>query len=63
MFTGLEVERVLQGLAVLEEQPRGAQRLLNIVHDYMPSNVSDKVLRIILSYTGFVQRRVWHSAG
>ncbi len=59
MFVGLDVGRVLQGLAVLHEQPRGAERLLNLVHDYAPDNVSDKVLRIILSYTDFVQRRVW----
>jgi UDP-N-acetylglucosamine 2-epimerase (non-hydrolysing) len=46
-------------LRVLTDQPRDAQRLLRTVADYTPVNVSDKVLRIILSYTGFVRRRVW----
>jgi len=60
MLVGLDVERVMNGLAVLEDQPRGADRALSMVRDYEPSNVSEKVLRIILSYTGFVNQRVWH---
>lgn len=60
MFVGLSLERVLQGLAVLAHQPRGPQRMLHLVDDYAPHNVSDKVLRIILSYTEFVNRVVWH---
>jgi UDP-N-acetylglucosamine 2-epimerase (non-hydrolysing) len=59
MFVGLSVERVMQGLAVLESQPRGGQRLLHLVQDYAADNVSDKVLRIVLSYTDFVNRVVW----
>lgn len=59
MMTGLNPERVLQGLAILESQPRGDQRLLHLVRDYSPDNVSDKVLRIILSYTDYVRRTVW----
>lgn len=59
MFTGLSAERVLQGIDLLATQPRGAQRALRMVRDYEPDNVSDKVLRIILSYTDFVNRRVW----
>ena len=59
MMTGLNPERVLQGLAVLETQPRGDERLLRLVRDYSPDNVSDKVLRIILSYTDYVRRTVW----
>jgi UDP-N-acetylglucosamine 2-epimerase len=59
MFVGMDVERVMQGLAILEDQPRGDQRLLNLVADYSALNVSDKVLRIVLSYTGFVNRKVW----
>jgi len=59
MLTGLALERVLQGLAILAEQPRGAQRLLRQVADYSMPNVSDKVLRIIHSYTDYVQRVVW----
>ena len=59
MFVGLDVERVLQGLRVLETQPRGEDRALRMVKDYEPVNVSDKVLRIVLSYTDFVNQRVW----
>ena len=59
MFTGLDVERVLDGLRVLESQGRGADRMLRMVRDYEADNVSEKVLRIILSYTAFVNRRVW----
>jgi UDP-N-acetylglucosamine 2-epimerase len=59
MFVGLDVARVLQGLQVLADQPRGDERSLRLVKDYEPANVSDKVLRIILSYTDFVNRRVW----
>jgi UDP-N-acetylglucosamine 2-epimerase len=60
MMVGLDVERVLQGLEILARQPRGAVRTLSMVRDYQPANVSDKVLRIVLSYTDFVNRRVWH---
>jgi len=59
MFVGLDLDRVMQGLRILEEQPRHDERLLRMVNDYTPVNVSDKVLRIILSYTDFVNRRVW----
>ncbi|MDO8455990.1 MAG: UDP-N-acetylglucosamine 2-epimerase, partial [Burkholderiaceae bacterium] len=59
MMVGLEVERVLQGLAILATQPRGEQRSLRQVADYSMPNVSDKVLRIIHSYTDYVNRVVW----
>lgn len=59
IFSGLDIDRVLQGLAILESQPRGDSRLLRLVNDYSPNNVSDKVLRIIQSYTDFVNRKVW----
>jgi UDP-N-acetylglucosamine 2-epimerase len=59
MLVGLDADRVDQALAVLADQPRGRDRLLRLVRDYEPTNVSDKVLRIILSYTDFVRRRVW----
>ena len=62
MMVGLDIERVEQGLAVLKEQPRGDSRRLRMVNDYRADNVSDKVLRVILSYADFVQRRVWHRA-
>jgi UDP-N-acetylglucosamine 2-epimerase (non-hydrolysing) len=59
MLVGLDQERVDQALEVLATQPRGPDRLLRLVRDYEPLNVSDKVLRIILSYTDFIRRRVW----
>ena len=59
MMVGLEVERVLQGLAILETQARGDKRDLRLVADYSMPNVSDKVVRIILSYTDYVNRVVW----
>jgi len=60
MMTGLNRERVLQALSILEGQPRGEQRGVRIVRDYDVPNVSEKVLRIILSYTDYVNRLVWH---
>jgi UDP-N-acetyl-L-fucosamine synthase len=60
MMTGLERERVLQALAILEQQPRGKQRSLRMVRDYDVQNVSEKVVRIIYSYTDYVNRLVWH---
>ncbi|MGC7892369.1 non-hydrolyzing UDP-N-acetylglucosamine 2-epimerase [Vibrio anguillarum] len=59
MMVGLEVERVLQGLAILESQPTGDERLLRQVYDYSMPNVSDKVVRIVHSYTDYVKRVVW----
>ena len=59
MMVGLESVRVMQGLAILESQPRGDTRLLRQVADYSMPNVSDKVLRIIHSYTDYVNRVVW----
>ena len=59
MMTGLELDRVHQGLAILADQRRGVERGLRQVGDYSMPNVSDKVLRIILSYTDYVNRVVW----
>ena len=59
MMVGLNAERVMQGLAILESQPRGATRALRPVADYSMPNVSDKVVRLILSYTDYVNRVVW----
>jgi UDP-N-acetylglucosamine 2-epimerase (non-hydrolysing) len=59
MMAGLELERVRQGLAILESQPRGAERGLRLVADYSMPNVADKVVRIIHSYTDYVNRTVW----
>jgi UDP-N-acetyl-L-fucosamine synthase len=59
MLVGLEVERVRQALTILASQPRGAERSLRQVADYSATNVSEKVLRIIHSYTDYVNRVVW----
>lgn len=59
MLVGLESQRVLQALAILSSQPRGEFRLLRQVRDYSAPNVSDKVVRIIHSYTDYVRRTVW----
>jgi UDP-N-acetylglucosamine 2-epimerase (non-hydrolysing) len=59
MMVGLELDRVRQALSILQDQPRGADRGLRIVTDYDVPNVSDKVLRIILGYTDYVNRVVW----
>ncbi|MHA7847590.1 non-hydrolyzing UDP-N-acetylglucosamine 2-epimerase [Serratia sp. D1N4] len=59
MMVGLEIERVLQALSILATQPRGEERLLRQVYDYSMPNVSDKVVRIVHSYTDYVKRVVW----
>lgn len=59
MMVGLEVERVLQGLQILETQCRGADRTLRLVADYSMPNVAEKVVRIIHSYRDYVMRTVW----
>ncbi|MAD75427.1 MAG: UDP-N-acetylglucosamine 2-epimerase (non-hydrolyzing) [Rheinheimera sp.] len=59
MMVGLGAERVMQGLHILESQPTGEQRLLRQVYDYSMPNVADKVVRIIHSYTDYVNRVVW----
>ncbi len=60
MMVGLDSgSRASRRSAYSPSSPRGAQRLLDMVNDYQAFNVSDKVLRIILSYTDFVNQRVW----
>ncbi|CDF96210.1 MULTISPECIES: non-hydrolyzing UDP-N-acetylglucosamine 2-epimerase [unclassified Pseudomonas] len=59
MMVGLEIERVMQGLHVLEEQSRGAERSMRLVSDYSMPNVAEKVVRIIHSYRDYVMRTVW----
>lgn len=59
MMVGLNPERVMQGLVQLEEQRIGLERNFRPVADYSMPNVSDKVVRIILSYTDYIKRVVW----
>jgi UDP-N-acetylglucosamine 2-epimerase len=59
MMVGLEVERVHQALTIVLTQSRGAQRDFRLVDDYSMPNVSAKVLRIIHSYTDYINRVVW----
>ena len=62
MMVGLAPERIMQGLRILDDQPPGEKRLLRLVADYSMPNVSDKVLRIIQSYTDYVNRVVWRKS-
>ncbi len=59
MMTGLEPDRVIEGLQILDTQGRGRDRILPIIKDYDVPNVSEKVVRILLSYTHYVNRVVW----
>jgi len=59
MMVGMNAQRIMEGLEVLSTQSRGEERTTRLVKDYSMPNVSDKVLRIILSYTDYVQRVVW----
>jgi len=59
MMVGLEVDRVVQGLQILNSQYRGEKRTLRLVTDYSMPNVADKVVRIIHSYRDYVMRTVW----
>ena len=60
MMVGLSSERIIQGLTLLKTQKRNENRTLRLVQDYAMDNVSDKVVRIILSYTDYVNRVVWN---
>jgi len=59
IMTGLKKERIMQSLSIIDKQPRGKQRLIRLVEDYSMPNVSDKVVRIIHSYTDYVNRVIW----
>ena len=59
MMVGMEWDSIREGLRILETQGRGQQRQMRLVSDYAVPNVSEKVARIILSYTGYVNRTVW----
>ena len=59
MMTGINIERVLQAIEILMSQKRGEDRTLNLVFDYKNKNISEKILRIILSYTDYIKRKIW----
>jgi len=59
MMVGLDARRVEEALGIVESQPRGETRALAMVADYEANNISEKILRIIHSYTDFVNRKVW----
>jgi UDP-N-acetylglucosamine 2-epimerase (non-hydrolysing) len=59
MMTGFNWERIQQALDILCSQPRGSTRVLRLVEDYDVPNVSEKVVRIIVSYTDYVRQVVW----
>lgn len=59
MMTGLESDRIIQALSVLKGQTRGSSRTLRLVENYNVANVSEKVLRIIISYVDYVNKTVW----
>ena len=60
MMVGLNSDRILQGLKIVLNQKRGSERSVHPVADYSKSNVSEKVLRIIVSYTEYINRNVWN---
>jgi UDP-N-acetylglucosamine 2-epimerase (non-hydrolysing) len=59
MMTGLEWDRIAEGLSILEQLAHGDERTFRIVEDYTVPNVSEKVVRVIQSYTDYVNRVVW----
>lgn len=63
MMVGLDWDRIREGLSIIERQARGSSRSLRIVKDYEVPNVSEKVVRIIMSYTDYVNRTVWRRYG
>jgi len=63
MMVGLNVDRVRQGLLILESQGRDQVRTLGLVADYSMPNVAEKVIRIIHSYTDYINRVVWQKIG
>ena len=59
MMTGLESGRVLNALQILENQPSDKERILSLVQDYSTPNLSEKIVRIILSYIDYVDNNIW----
>jgi UDP-N-acetyl-L-fucosamine synthase len=59
MMTGYNSDRIMQALKILETQKRGDKRSLKLVADYSISNVSEKVIRVIISYVDYIKSNVW----
>lgn len=59
MMTGMNVDRIFQGISILASQASGSGRTIDLVADYAVDNVSEKVLRLLHSYTDYVNRVVW----
>jgi len=60
IMTGLSGKRVLESIPIAISMKRGTERSIPLVHDYFAPGVSDKVVKIILSYTDFIKRRIWY---
>ena len=59
IMTGLKKDRIIQGIELVKNQPRDKNRYFRQVSDYTIPNVSEKIVRIILSYIDYVNRVVW----
>jgi len=59
IMTGIDIDRILSGIKILENQTRGKERMLKMVQDYSSPNLSKKIVRIILSYTDYVNANIW----
>ena len=59
MMTGVNYKRIIQAMEILSSQKRNEDRSLNLVQDYNVDNVSEKIVRIIISYTDFIKKNVW----
>jgi len=61
MMTGINKDRIMQALELLSKQKRNKDRTLNIVQDYDVVNISEKIIRIIISYTDYIKQNIWRS--
>ncbi len=59
MMTGINKDRIIQALEVLSSQKRNQDRTINIVKDYEIDNISEKIIRIIISYTNYIKQNIW----
>ena len=59
MMTGVSIDRIIQAIDILSFQKRCSDRTLNLVQDYDVKNVSEKIIRIIHSYTDYIKKNIW----